>query len=314
MTYMNTLKSLFFVTALVLTSALPGRVHAQTVIPNGDFELWDVHSSYSEPTYWDSPDSILMTIPIFGQNVVFKSTDHYQGLYSAKLVTKHIGLPGAAFDCPGFITLGKLHADILNQTYSVTGGVPINDQPTHLMGYYKYQPVGGDSCAIGIILYKTTGGVRDTIAGGYFSAKTLVNDWTHFSAWIYYDKVTTPDTMNIVAVSSAQTNMNANTTLYVDDFYLDYTVGFNEQDPAAGISVYQDKETNRLIVFCDFPKEQQVVSRLYDMTGRQVYSQGPAPVANGRMVIPCTGFRQGIYILAVQHEGKTFTKKVSLGF
>jgi hypothetical protein len=120
--------------------------------------------------------------------------------------------------------------------------------------------------------------------------------------------------MNIIALSSAQTPMTPGTTLFVDDLYLDYTVGFNEKDPAAGISVYQDKESGRLIVFCDFPSAQNVVVKLYNMTGREVFTAGPQTISSGRVVIPCSGLSKGIYVLAVQHEGKTFTRKFLLGF
>lgn len=311
---MKRLKLLFALPLFVLFQAMISITQAQTVIPNGDFESWNVHSNYSDPTYWDTPDSVLMSIPFFGQSVVFKSTDHHGGSFSAKLVSKHIAIPGAPVDVPGFMTLGKLTIDIMTQSFSVTGGVPISDQPTHLMGYYKFLPVGGDSCVAGIVLYKTINGVSDTIAGGFFTTKETITDWTHFSAWIQYDTLLTPDTMNIVVLSSAQTDLHPNTTLYIDDLYLDYTVGFNEQNPASGISVYQDKETRRLIVFCEFPKEQNVVSRLYDMNGRQVSSNGPAIISNGRMVIPYGDLRQGVYILAVQHDGKTYSKKFLLGF
>lgn len=302
-----------FALACFLTSFI-GPAIGQTVIPNGDFELWNTYSNYSDPQDWDTPNSAFMSIPIFGKNVVFKSTDKHGGNYSCKLLTQHINMPGAPFDSPGFITLGTLDIDIINQTYNVTGGVPINDQPTHLMGYYKYQPMGGDSCVVGIVLYKTTAGVQDTIAGGYFTTKDTISDWTHFSAWIEYDTLITPDTMNIMALSSAQDPMTPGTALWLDDLYLDYTVGFNEKDPGAGISVYQDKETDRLIVFCEFPAEQTVVTRLYDMTGRQVRTAGPERITNGRMVIPYQEIRQGVYVLAVQHDGKTFTKKFLLGF
>jgi len=308
------MKTFKFFTLLVFTLLAVSRLNAQTPVPNGDFELWDNFSGYSDPQQWDSPNATFMAIPIFGKPVVFKSTDHHSGSYSAKLMTQHIAFPGAPFDSPGFITLGHLNIDIITQTYSVDGGAPISDQPTHFMGWYKFTPVGGDSCTMGIILYKTNSGVRDTIAGGYFSTTAAAADWTHFSAWINYDTVCNPDTMNIMAVSSAQTDMHVGTTLWVDNFYLDYTVGYKEQDPAAGIFVYQDKETDRLIVACEFQAEQEVVSRLYDMTGRQVVIQGPAMIGNGRMVLPYSQLKQGVYILAVQHDGKTFTKKFMLGF
>jgi len=302
------------VITVILFSCFSTIVKAQTAIPNGDFENWVTHSNYSDPQYWSTPNSALMSIPLFGKNVVFKSTDHYSGQYSAKLMTQHISMPGAPFDAPGFITLGTLNIDIVNQTYSVTGGVPITDKPTHLMGYYKFQPQGGDSCVIGIALFKTTAGVQDTIAYGYLTTKDTVNDWTHFSAWIDYKIQENPDTMNIIAVSSAQTPMTPGTTLYVDDLSLDYTVGFNEKDPATGIAVYQDKETGRLIVFCDFPSSQNVIVKLYNITGYVEFVAGPQTITSGRVTVPYTGLSQGIYILAVQHEGKTFTRKFLLGF
>ncbi len=311
---MKTLKQIaLFIAILFSLTAMTGVLKAQTLIPNGDFESWNSYSGYSNPASWDTPNSALMSIPLFGKAVVFKSTDFHGGSYSCKLLTQQIAIPGSAFNAPGFITLGKLSINITAQTFSVNGGVPINDQPTHLMGYYKFQPVGGDSCTVGIILYKTTAGIRDTIGGGMFSAKVATTDWTHFSAYITYFTPTTPDTMNVVAISSAQTDMHVGTALWVDDLSLDYTVGVGKQDPASGISVYHDKETGRLIVFCEFTKEQIVNARLYDMTGREVYSLNPVAVANGRIVIPCNGFGRGVYVLAVQHDGMTFTKKILLG-
>jgi hypothetical protein len=311
---MNKLRyyTLLLVSALVFSG--PGQLFSQTVIPNGDFESWVVHSNYSNPAYWDSPDSILMTIPIFGQNVVFKSTDHYSGSFSVKLITKEIAIPGASFNCPGVITLGKIDANIITQTFSITGGVPINDRPTHLMGYYKFSPVGGDSCVVGIILYKSINGNQDTIAAGYFSAKNATSDWTHFSAWINYDTILTPDTMNIVALSSAQMDMHPNTTMYLDGLYLDYTVGIDGQDPASGISVYQDKETGRLIIFCEFSSAQNLAVRLYNLSGQEVYSGNQEAVTNSRIILPYSDLTRGLYILSVQHDGKTFTKKFLLGF
>jgi hypothetical protein len=304
----------FLLLPAILLGCFTMTADAQTAIPNGDFENWVTHSNYSDPQYWSTPNSALMSILIFGKNVVYKSTDHYSGQYAAKLVTEHIALPVDPFDVPGFITLGTLTININNQTYTVTGGVPIPDQPTHMMGYYKFQPKGGDSCVIGIALFKTTAGVQDTIAYGYLTTKDTVNDWTHFSAWIDYRIQENPDTMNIIAVSSAQTPMTPGTTLYVDDLSLDYTVGFNEKDPAAGIAVYQDKETGRLIVFCDFPAEQNVNVNLYDLTGRDVFSAGPFGLTSGRVVVLCNGLSKGLYVLAVQHEGKTYIRKFLLGF
>jgi hypothetical protein len=108
--------------------------------------------------------------------------------------------------------------------------------------------------------------------------------------------------------------MHPNTTMYLDDLYLDYTVGVSGQDPASGISVYQDRETDRLIVFCEFTSAQNVEAKLYNISGQVVYTRSQESVTNGRILLPCSGLSRGLYILAVQHEGKTFTKKFLLGF
>ena len=287
------------------------RMAAQTVIPNPSFENWTNYSNYSDPTGWDTPNQELMSIPFFGVTVVSKSTDHQgSGSYSAKLETKHITLPPT--DVPGFMTCGTLTVNITSGTYTLSGGVPCVDLPTHLKGYYKFSPKGGDSCAIGIGLTKTTGAVKDTIAYGSFSTKDTVPDWTPFSAWIDYISTDTPDTMNIIALSTAQTVMTPGTVLYVDNLFLDYTTGFKENDPAAGIQVYNDRETSRLMVFFDFPRAQPVHIRLVNMTGQCVFSANQGLIDKGRSIIPYETLKKGVYLLEILHNNKVFTKKFFL--
>ena len=180
--------------------------------------------------------------------------------------------------------------DIAGGTFILEGGVPVTDMPTHLKGFYKYFPQGGDTCAIGIGLTKYQNGVRDSIGLGYFSEKNTVSDWTPFSAWIDYDTLIQPDTMNILAISTAQEVMTPGTVLYVDDLYLDYTVGVNESDPGKGIEMYNDRETKRLIIFIDFEKPQQTAVFLYNAMGQVAYSSLPEEISKGRIVIPTTAF------------------------
>jgi hypothetical protein len=285
--------------------------HAQTVIPNPGFESWTTTGNYSDPTGWDTPNQELMSIPFFGFSVVTKSTDHQgSGSYSARLETKHLTLP--PMDIPGFMTCGKLAVNITAGTYTLSGGVPCVDLPTHLMGYYKFSPKGGDSCVIGIGLTKTTGAVTDTIAFGSFSTKDTVPDWTPFSAWINYLSTTSPDTMNIIAMSTAQEVMTPGTVLFVDNLFLDYTAGFQENNPASGIQVYNDRETSRLMVFFDFPKKQTTTIKLINMTGNCVYSSNAGYIEKDRRIIPYGTMQKGIYLLEIMHNSKVFTKKFFL--
>lgn len=293
---------------MISTSAV-----AQTVIPNPGFEDWITIGNYTNPAGWDTPNQELMSIPFLGFSVVTKSTDHHgTGNYSAKLETKHLSFP--PLDVPGFMTCGTLTVDIGSASYILSGGVPVVDQPTHLKGFYKYLPKGGDTCLIGIGLTKTTGSVRDTVALGYFSTQDTVSDWAPFSAWINYLIPVQPDTMNIIAMSTAQEVMTPGTVLYVDDLYLDYTTGFDQDDPSAGISVYNDRESQRLLVFFDFPESRIARLRLYDIRGVVISGTEPEPVSHGRKIIDYNGTNTGIYILEINHDGQRYVKKIWLGY
>ncbi len=284
----------------------------QTPIPNGGFENWINHGNYDDPESWDTPNAETAIIPFFGVSVVTKSTDHSGGTYSARLETKHITLP--PIDVPGFMTLGTLSVDLAGGTFVLTGGVPIDDSPTHLQGFYKYAPLGGDSCVIGIGFTKWNGTTRDSIAYAAFSTHSVVSDWTFFSAWVDYDTVVQPDTMNIIAMSTAQEVMTPGTVLYVDDLVLDYTAGVNDQDPKTGIEIYQDKETKRIMMFYDFSKPQYTTSKLYNMTGQVVGQNNTALIRQGRQEINYMNLPQGVYVLEILHHNLKFTKKFILNF
>lgn len=297
---------------IILIYTITPCLTAQTVVPNGSFETWINHGNYEDPQYWDTPNQELSSIPFFGTTVVTKSTDHEDSSYSAKLETKHIVI--LPLNIPGFITLGKLTINLTTLSYTITGGAPITDNPTHLQGFYKYFPQGGDSCVIGITLYKSVGNVVDTIGYGYFSTHSTVSDWTPFSAWINYDTVATPDTMNIAAISSAQDTATAGTILYVDHFILDYTVGIDTKNPEAGIKIYQDRETKRILLFFDFNTPQQTSVALYNMSGQIVKTAQTAFIEKQKQIISYDDLSKGIYLLEIIHDNQKMTKKFILNF
>jgi hypothetical protein len=277
-----------------------------TPVPNGDFEQWTNYGNYWDPDAWDTPNEEISAIPLFGTTVVTRSTEHQSGSYAARLESKDVFLVG---QIPGFLTCGELTIDISTLSYLVTGGAPIFDMPAHLMGYYRFFPKGGDSCAIGIGLYKTISGNTIEVGIGQFSTKDTVPDWTLFSAWIDYDTLLQPDTMNIIALSSAQEVMTAGTVLFVDNLFLDYTVGSPAGDPDAGIHIYHDQETGRLLIFFNFDRTEQVRISLYGMTGRAVAGLPEEAIREGRRILPCPELSPSLYILEILHDGKRFTRK-----
>jgi hypothetical protein len=301
---MRIAQRLFIITLLLLA----GNISAQT-IPNSGMETWINHGQYDDPQFWDTPNQEICFFPFYTK-VVTKNTSHQSGSFSAKLETQLI--PVINITVPGVITLGTLSIDIIAGTYAINGGVPVSDMPTHLKGFYKFQPKGGDSCAIGISLTKWANGSRDSIGIGYFSTHDTVASWTPFSAWIDYSTVTVPDTMNIIAISSAMYTPTAGTILYVDDLYLDYTTGMSEEDPGQGIEIYQDRELHELLVFYNFPASRQTSLRLYNMVGKKVLEIPTRPMDKERVKFNYADINPGLYILEIIHNNKRFCKKFIL--
>jgi hypothetical protein len=281
-------------------------VSAQT-IPNNDFETWISHGQYSDPQYWDTPNQEVCQLVFLYTTVVSKSTDHQSGNYSAKLESKQLPVVGVVV--PGVITLGTLSIDIVNMTYGISGGVPISDKPTHLKGFFKFQPKGGDSCMIGIGLSKWITGGRDSIGIGVFSCHDTVISWTPFSAWIDYIDAATPDTMNIIAISSATFTPTPGTILYVDDLYLDYTTAVNDENPGKGIDIYQDKELRELLVFFNFPESRSTSLRLFDVMGRKVTEIPSRLIGKERVKLSYGELNPGLYILEIVNNNKRFCRK-----
>lgn len=295
--------------AVMMTAAILS--NAQAVIPNPGFENWTSFGNYSDPDGWDTPNEELMAIPFFGTTVVTRSTEKHSGIYSARLESKHITLP--PLDIPGFIITADLELDITSMEFTITGGVPLNDQPQHLTGFYKYLPKGGDSCIIGIGLFKTIAGIQDTIAHGEFTTKDTVTDWTPFSAWIDYDTLLTPDTMQVYAFSTAQETLTPGTVLFIDDVAVDYITSTATPDPAQGIRSYYDRETGRILLFFDFPTPRSVAVSLYDMTGNRIFTLDQEVIGSGRRIVPVQQVGEGIFLLHVVHDGQRLTRKYFIG-
>lgn len=296
---------LFSVSALSLSLFSQGLIP----VPNNDFESWINYGGYENPEFWDTPNEETTAIPVFGTTVVERSTDCQSGLLSARLETKTITLIG---EIPGVVTLGELGINLSTLSYTLEGGIPINDKPHYLRGFYKYLPKGGDSCAIGIGLMHWNGTHRDSVGYGVFSTHAASVDWAPFAAVIEYEGSDLPDTMNILAISSAMDAPTAGTVLFVDGLWLDYAVTVDEDNPGAGIEAYVDRETKRILIFPEFNLTGNLGIMLYDMTGKRIFSESCAVNANDRVVVPYGGCREGIYILEVLNGQKRFTKKIYL--
>ncbi len=236
-------------------------------IPNNSFETW----SGGEPINWKTTNTILG----INFNTVAKDlADPQQGIASAKLtaVSKTIFLIGT-YKIPGVITLGKLNADLLKQTYSLTGGTPFTGRPLKLSGYFKYQPVNNDTCIFGMGLFKWNNGKQDTLGFAAMDTMGTFNSWTHFEIPVHYIALGDPDTLNIVILNSNPLGVvdHTGTNLWVDNLSLEYgTVGIEGVTFNKKLSIYAEPNARQLILESSFDKMEILDISLFNMSGIEI--------------------------------------------
>jgi hypothetical protein len=214
---------LLFTHVFILTlfvNIIPQHIIAQNPIPNPGFEEW----SGGEPVDWNTINQ-----SIFGTSFICITRDQtnpQSGSSCVKIqtVTHNIILVGPV-TMPGIISLGEITLDILNQTGTVSGGVPIDTLPEMLKGWFRYLPGAGDSCILGIGLFRWNGTGRDTLATSYTVIGGQHPDWQEFTVPIDYLIWAKPDTMNIMFFSSnLLTGSPVNgSQLWIDNLSLEYS-------------------------------------------------------------------------------------------
>ncbi len=194
-------------------------VYGQSDIPNGNFESWPP-GNHDNPEHWDSPNETTQGFPFF-LTTVEKTTDSHSGEYAAQLTSGTI----LGEVIPGLLTLGELILDEQNPEESEFVGIPFSDRPATLEGYYKYFPQGEDFGAIGILLsrYNDELNAKDTIAYGVFQFNLQEDEFAAFSTFLNYQSFVTPDSMNVVILSSASQEMQSGSRLIIDELSLDYS-------------------------------------------------------------------------------------------
>jgi hypothetical protein len=266
---------------------------AQNQIPNADFESW----SGGVPTNWDTSNENILGTDF--TCVTKEITDPESGISSSKVQTvSHNILFVGEVTMPGILTLGDVVIDIINQTGTVTGGVPVSGQPKYLRGYYKYQPASNDSCIIGIGLTRWNGTSTDTIAYSYSTFGGAVTAWQEFAVPIDYITWTQPDSMNIMIISS---NIEAGTavggsTLWVDNLSLEYSgVAVNDIGLNKELFVNATEDGSSLII--NTPGSFATKIEIYSLNGHVLKSL--SGTKSDKSSVNITDLAHGMYIVRV---------------
>jgi hypothetical protein len=130
--------------------------------------------------------------------------DSYSGRYAAILTTASFSPQGSPILIPGIIGTDSL--DIPNATILLGKGY--TSRPHKFNGYYKYQPVSGDSGIILVLLSKfnTVAHHRDTVAFARQIIKNAVSTYTLIDLPINYFSSAIPDSLTLIIASSGEIN------------------------------------------------------------------------------------------------------------
>jgi hypothetical protein len=172
---------LFFVNLGIL-------VYGQNSIPNGNFENWTTGTSFYPQFYpYTSNVSSYLTQAVFN---VTRTNDSYHGTYAVQLATTTI---------PGDTAFGYFVNIIPGNSSPLVwhGGMPYNQIPSGIKGYYKYNVSTADSATLIIAFSKGGSNIRTYFykIGGVNSSYKLFN-FTFNPALS-----TTPDSVEFGALS-----------------------------------------------------------------------------------------------------------------
>jgi hypothetical protein len=194
-------------TLLILATAFSTLLFAQTSIPNGNFENWDNHI-YDNLMYYGTTNQGLWLDYENPTPSVSKTTDAQSGTYAIKLETKVFGKDTV---CAFFLN---------GNPENMAGGIPYNQHPDSLFGYFKGNIPVGDSALV-LVTFKKAGiqltfDVYKIPPGNYPT-------YTKFKMKINIPGTLIPDTVAIGGVSSNALAFDGipGSTVYFDDFVFD---------------------------------------------------------------------------------------------
>ncbi len=234
-------RNILLVLGLIMLSII--RISAQNP-PNPSFESWTPSDNYILlPTSWYGTNYNYMNI-LKHIGVTRESDQPYDGSYYARLKSGSQTVFGSTYKLPGGLTLSDLYYATGATQFKepkTKAGYPYTGRPTRLTGYHRYTPVNNDSFYVSVLLSKWNVNKRDTIGYGMIMGSANVSNWSQFEVPIEYRSSVTPDTVNVIMMSSPVfsqddlSKVQVGSTLDVDKlefimadyFEVDFTVSGN---------------------------------------------------------------------------------------
>lgn len=274
-------------------------------IPNPDFENW----TGGNPDGWQTPNPFTQQYGV--TTVTQESANPHSGLYSVKLETKSI----YGYPVPGIITNGQISVNISNPNpITILGGSAFTERPNHFKGYFRYIPSTGDYCTIVALLLKknTQTNQFDTVGVAQFITNTTVNNWTLFDAPFAYIMGDTPDTVQIMAISSNPNATVVGSILWVDHFYFEGgTMGNHSLKLNEFVQIYPNPTNDVLNIYFGKATTNQATVTIFNTTGHRV-KETTIPSGTQITSLNIYDLSKGLYVVQIQSDNERFVQKINV--
>ncbi len=263
---------------------------AQT-LPNPSFEDWVIAGTACEnPQSWDTPNSGLS---LFSVCSVFKEESLVNtGSASVKMVTTLV--PLINLRAPAAISNGTLVVNASDPFNSIVrGGTPIWGRPDALIGFFRYQPEGGDSLTIRVRLFSISGADTTLIAEDEFFSFGATTGFESFNLPINYLSSEDADLAQVLARSTRNTkDATVGTTLWLDDLRFTGISGLGQQgNMPFAFTLYPNPATDYLVLDNAYTSEAHW--ELLSVSGSVALRGVLTP---GQQSIDLSGLFQGLYV------------------
>lgn len=300
---------------IIPTVLLINYSNAQQQLQNPGFEYWeDSGTAEFEPINWSSlktGDAMSGMAPTVLTREAGRSET---GDWAIQLEVKDMIFVTAN----GIVTNGRIHADSNpNEGYVYTiANTPkwhteFSDRPDSLVGWYKFEPVSGDSGKIEIVLHTGTEArlprnaatTANEVGNVRYDFVTPQTSWTRFSQPFKYYGTENPEYVLTTIAAGDSTISKVGTKLWIDDLELIY----NEEDTSVST---QENDLEELAVngsfgylYFEVENEDKIEYQVADVTGKVIQAgraQAKTPFSH----------ESGIYFIRVKTRNGVFTKKL----
>lgn len=302
---------------IIMSILLTFTINSIAQIPNYSFENWE-NGALSAPDGWEDKGSNHT-----GFYPVTQSTDSYIGMYAIRVENKITSSD---------TTLGEISTSRPNNAEGFGPAFPIQNRYDNLKGYYKYDPLNGDSAQIIVYITKTglTGEWGNLLAFGLKNMGPAVT-YTPFSVgyletspnflYLYPDIIPDSAYINISAYKGLDDNTSdlqplGNSILYVDALNFDtYLVGVNEHmESVKNLKLFPNLNNGVFNVSFEIMESVFTTIKIYDVQGREIRNlfSGNLSVGNHSFHYSMGKLNNGTYLYVVATARGYSTEKICI--